>query len=149
MSAAVFYRPCAAMRDCDLAERLRRHHCDFHLIFSVHRPRCRCRLFRTRFMLNTARATHAMAVAPHHLASQSALAVMREGGNAVEAMIAAAATIATVYPHMNGIGGDSFWLIVPPDGAPVAIDACGSAAQGATIAAYRERGLSAIPIRGP
>jgi gamma-glutamyltranspeptidase len=98
---------------------------------------------------NTASATHAMAVAPHHLASQSALAVMRDGGNAIEAMIAAAATIATVYPHMNGIGGDSFWLILPPGGAPIAIDACGPAALGATIDAYRQRGLQEIPLRGP
>ncbi|MBC7500589.1 MAG: gamma-glutamyltransferase family protein [Herminiimonas sp.] len=100
-------------------------------------------------MLNTARATNAIAVAPHHLAAQSALAVMRDGGNAIEAMVAAAATIAVVYPHMNGIGGDSFWIIVPPGGAPIAIDACGPAALAATIDAYRTRGLSAIPIRGP
>lgn len=100
-------------------------------------------------MLNTARATHAMAVAPHHLAAQSALAVMRDGGNAIEAMLAAAATIAIVYPHMNGIGGDSFWVILPPDGAPLAIDACGPAAQAASIDAYRQRGLTAIPLRGP
>jgi gamma-glutamyltranspeptidase/glutathione hydrolase len=33
---------------------------------------------------------------------------MREGGNAIEAMVAAAATIAVVYPHMNGIGGRFF-----------------------------------------
>jgi gamma-glutamyltranspeptidase len=100
-------------------------------------------------MLNTARATHAIAVAPHHLAAQSALAVMRDGGNAIEAMVAAAATIAVVYPHMNGIGGDSFWVILPPGGEPIAIDACGQAALAATIDAYRSRGLSAIPIRGP
>src|SRR5665647_2681396 len=100
-------------------------------------------------MLNTARATHAIATAPHHLASQSALAVMRDGGNAIEAMVAAAATIAVVYPHMNGIGGDSFWLIVPPGGAPIAIDACGQAGSAATIDAYRSLGLSAIPVRGP
>lgn len=104
-------------------------------------------------MLNTARATHAMAVAPHHLAAQSALAVMREGGNALEAMVAAAATIAVVYPHMNGIGGDSFWLIVPPKdaaaSAPIAIDACGQAAQAASIANYQQRGYSSIPMRGP
>ena len=100
-------------------------------------------------MLNTARATHAIAVAPHHLAAQAALSVMRDGGNAVEAMVAAAATIAVAYPHMNGIGGDSFWLIVPPGGEPIAIDACGQAAAAATIEAYRSRGLSAIPIRGP
>jgi gamma-glutamyltranspeptidase len=102
-------------------------------------------------MLNTARATRAIAVAPHHLAAQSALAVMREGGNAIEAMIAAASTIAVVYPHMNGIGGDAFWLIVPPagKGAPIAIDACGPAALAASIEAYKSRGLSAIPMRGP
>ena len=64
-----------------------------------------------------------MAVAPHSLASQSALAVLHEGGNAIEAMIAAAATIAVVYPHMNSIGGDSFWLLHVPGEAPGAIDA--------------------------
>jgi gamma-glutamyltranspeptidase len=64
-------------------------------------------------------------------------------------MVAAAATIAVVYPHMNGIGGDSFWIIVPPGGAPIAIDACGQAALAATIEAYRSKGLSAIPLRGP
>lgn len=61
--------------------------------------------------LNPARGTRGMAVAPHALAAQSALAILREGGNAVEAMISAAATIAVVYPHMNSIGGDGFWLI--------------------------------------
>lgn len=100
-------------------------------------------------MLNTARATHAIAVAPHHLAAQSALAVLREGGNAIEAMVAAAASIAVVYPHMNGIGGDGFWVILPPGGDAVAIDACGQAAAAATIAAYHARGLTAIPTRGP
>lgn len=100
-------------------------------------------------MLNTTRATGAMAVAPHHLAAQSALAVMREGGNAIEAMVAAAATIAVVYPHMNGIGGDGFWLIVPPTGAPLAIDACGTAAGAASIDWYRAQGLTSIPLRGP
>jgi gamma-glutamyltranspeptidase len=100
-------------------------------------------------MLNTARAFGAMAVAPHHLASQSALAVMREGGNAIEAMIAAAATIAVVYPHMNGLGGDSFWLVLPPGGEALAIDACGPAAKAASIEHYQERGFKAIPMRGP
>ena len=47
------------------------------------------------------------------------------GGNAVEAMIAAAATIAVVYPHMNGIGGDAFFLIGEPGRPPKAIDGSG------------------------
>lgn len=80
-------------------------------------------------MINSNTAPQGMAVTPHHLASESALAVLREGGNAIEAMVAAAATIAVVYPHMNGIGGDGFWLIVPPQGEPLTIDASGAAAR--------------------
>ena len=72
--------------------------------------------------------TRGMAVAPHSLASESALAVLREGGNALEAMVAAAATIAVVYPHMNSIGGDSFWVVHSPGKAMGGIDACGAAA---------------------
>ncbi|SAL60589.1 gamma-glutamyltransferase [Caballeronia cordobensis] len=99
--------------------------------------------------LNPTRGSRGMAVAPHALASQSALAVLREGGNAIEAMIAAAATIAVVYPHMNSIGGDGFWLISRPGHAPVGIEACGAAAMRASIDTYRALGLSAIPSRGP
>jgi gamma-glutamyltranspeptidase len=99
--------------------------------------------------LNPTRGSRGMAVAPHSLASQSALAVLREGGNAVEAMIAAAATIAVVYPHMNSIGGDGFWLISRPGHAPIGIEACGAAAMRADIDTYRALGLSAIPARGP
>lgn len=95
------------------------------------------------------RGTRGMAVAPHSLAAQAAVAVMREGGNAVEAMIAAAATIAVVYPHMNSIGGDAFWLVHVPGTPPRALDACGAAAGAASIEWYRERGLgAAIPFRG-
>ena len=98
---------------------------------------------------NPSRGTRGMAVAPHSLAAQSALAVLREGGNAVEAMISAAATIAVVYPHMNGIGGDGFWLISRPGEAPVGLEACGAAAAAASIERYRELGFTQIPHRGP
>jgi len=100
-------------------------------------------------MIHTKRSARGMAVAPHHLASQAALAILRDGGNAIEAMIAAASTIAVVYPHMNSIGGDGFWLIVKPDGETLAIDACGAAAAAVNVDTYRGRGLSAIPFRGP
>jgi gamma-glutamyltranspeptidase/glutathione hydrolase len=100
-------------------------------------------------MLHPTYATNGIAVAPHALAAQSAIAVLREGGNAIEAMVAAAATIAVVYPHMNSIGGDGFWLILPPGAQPVGIDACGRAGSLATIDHYRRAGLAAIPTRGP
>ncbi|MCU5771519.1 gamma-glutamyltransferase family protein [Erwiniaceae bacterium BAC15a-03b] len=98
-------------------------------------------------MIQSNLAPLGMAVAPHHLASESALAVLREGGNAIEAMVAAAATIAVVYPHMNGLGGDGFWLIMPPQGEPVAIDASGAAGSLAHFDFYR--GEQSIPHRGP
>lgn len=98
-------------------------------------------------MIQSNIAPKGMAVTPHHLASESALAVLRRGGNAIEAMVAAAATIAVVYPHMNGLGGDSFWLIVPPEGDPIAIDASGAAGSLASREFYQ--GKESIPYRGP
>ncbi len=98
-------------------------------------------------MIQSNMAPLGMAVTPHHLASESALAVLREGGNAIEAMVAAAATIAVVYPHMNGLGGDGFWLVVPPNGDPIAIDASGAAGSLAHLDFYH--GESHIPHRGP
>ena len=100
-------------------------------------------------MLNTVQARRGMAVAPHALAAQSALAVLREGGNAIEAMVAAAATIAVVYPHMNGIGGDAFWTIYAPGHDCSTIEACGAAVRRADRDFYRARSCQAIPPRGP
>ncbi len=90
----------------------------------------------------------AAVAAPHHLASEAGRAVLAEGGNAIEAMVAMAATIAVVYPHMNAIGGDGFWLVHEPGGKVHAIEACGPAGAKATIANYREKGLEAVPPRG-
>ncbi|MBY0381546.1 MAG: gamma-glutamyltransferase family protein [Xanthobacteraceae bacterium] len=100
-------------------------------------------------MLNTPRSRRGMVTSPHHLASGAGLRVLREGGNAIEAMLAMAATLAVVYPHMNSIGGDSFWLVSVDGKKPVAIDACGGAAQAATRDFYRSKGLTEIPQRGP
>ncbi len=100
-------------------------------------------------MLNTKRSTRGMVVAPNHLAAQAGLAVLREGGNAIEAMVAAAATISVVYPHMNALGGDNFWLIAEPGAEPVGIAACGAAAAKASPDFYRDQGHQAIPSRGP
>ena len=46
-----------------------------------------------------------MMVAPHHLAAKTGSDILKEGGNAIEAMIASAAMISVVYPHMNSMGG--------------------------------------------
>lgn len=98
-------------------------------------------------MIHTLRSIGGMHVAPHHLAAQAGRDVLQDGGNAVEAMVAAAAAVAVVYPHMNAIGGDGFWLIHEPGKPPVAIDACGRSAQLASRSFYS--GLASIPSRGP
>ncbi len=100
-------------------------------------------------MLETATALEGMVSAPHHLAAEAGCAVLQDGGNAVEAAVATAAAIAVVYPQMNGIGGDGFWLIHVPGAAPVAIDACGPAGARADAAFYLDKGLHAVPPRGP
>jgi gamma-glutamyltranspeptidase/glutathione hydrolase len=91
-----------------------------------------------------------MVTSSHHLAAEAGLRILREGGNAIEAMVAAAATISVVYPHMNGLGGDGFWLISEPgQRTPRAINAVGAAGAAVDIDLYRRQGLSAIPSRGP
>ncbi|MSP97141.1 MAG: gamma-glutamyltransferase family protein [Betaproteobacteria bacterium] len=100
-------------------------------------------------MINTSYARRGIAVASHSLAAQSAAGVLREGGNAIEAMVCAAATIAVVYPHMTGIGGDAFWVIAAPGESPLGIDASGPAAAAASIDFYTAQGLQSIPSRGP
>ncbi len=83
--------------------------------------------------------------APHHLASQTGMKILRQGGSAIDAMVAAAASIAVVYPHMNSIGGDSFWLIQKQGEPPIAIDACGRSAQSANPDDYQ---TPTLPSRG-
>lgn len=100
-------------------------------------------------MLNTPRAYGGMTTAPHHLASRTGARVLEQGGNAVEAMVAMAAIIAVVYPHMNAIGGDGFWIVHRPGETPVGIQACGPAARLATTDHYADQGFRhAIPGRG-
>ena len=88
-----------------------------------------------------------MITTPHTLASSTGLDVLRSGGSAVDAAIAANATLCVAYPHMAGLGGDGFWLLA--DGDDVAgINASGPAAATATRASYRDRGYESIPDRG-
>src|SRR5262249_54278290 len=85
--------------------------------------------------------------APHAGAAQAGRDVLAEGGNAIEPMLAIAAPIAAVYPHMNHVGGDGFWLLRDRSGRPHAIDAAGPAGERARRELYRDD--EAIPPRGP
>ncbi|MCI4592590.1 gamma-glutamyltransferase [Sphingobium sp. BYY-5] len=97
--------------------------------------------------LSTISGTNGMVTAPHWLAAQAGCDVLKDGGNAVEAAVAVAATLAVVYPHMTGIGGDSFWLVVQPDGTIDSVHGCGGAAARADLGLYA--GHATVPTRGP
>jgi gamma-glutamyltranspeptidase/glutathione hydrolase len=104
-------------------------------------------MIATRFV--ETRAARGLVASPHVLASRAGLAILRDGGNAVDAAVAAAATIAVVYPHMNGAGGDSFWLIYDAGaGALRALNAAGRSAASADLETYRRRHGVAMPTRG-
>jgi len=96
-----------------------------------------------------AHARHGMVASPHTVASSAGRAVFAAGGNALDAAIAAAATIAVVYPHMNGIGGDNFWLLYDAGrGALRALNAAGRSAGSATLERYAARDGAVIRARG-
>jgi gamma-glutamyltranspeptidase/glutathione hydrolase len=99
--------------------------------------------------LHSAGHRRGVVAAPHHAAAETGRLMLEEGGNALEAMVAMAATIAAVYPHMNHIGGDGFWLVREPSGRVRAIMGAGPAGAKATPAHYREQGFDEIPPRGP
>jgi gamma-glutamyltranspeptidase/glutathione hydrolase len=94
--------------------------------------------------------SHAGLVAsPHALASEAGAAVFDLGGNALDAAIAAAATLAVVYPHMNGVGGDNVWLVYDGMHARLlGLDAAGRSAAAAELTTYRERFGESMPTRG-
>lgn len=100
-------------------------------------------------MLDTPVFASAAVAAPHRLASEAGRAILAEGGNAIEAAVAMAATLAVVYPHLNGIGGDGFWLVHEPGGRLHGIDACGPAGTLATIERYRDKDYDTLPAHGP
>ena len=93
---------------------------------------------------------HAMVTSPNYLASQVGMNVLRDGGNAVDAAVAMAAALAVVYPQMNTIGGDNFWLIYNARTRQLrGLNASGRSGEKATIAFYAAHGFDkAIPPRG-
>jgi gamma-glutamyltranspeptidase len=97
--------------------------------------------------LHSAGHHRGVVAAPHAAATEAGRAILAEGGNAAEAMVAMASTIAAVYPHMNHIGGDGFWLVREPGGRVRAIMAAGPAGARAERGLYRQH--EAIPPRGP
>lgn len=90
-----------------------------------------------------------MVASAHPLATLAGVEVLRAGGNAVDAAIAAAGVAAVVLPHMCGPGGDAFLLIHEAErGRITAISGAGPAPRGASPEVYRQRGYRTMPLEG-
>ena len=95
-------------------------------------------------------APQAMAATSHPLATQVALDVMKAGGSAVDAAIAANAALGLMEPTGNGIGGDLFAIVWDPRSQRLhGYDGSGRSPRALTLAEFQRRGLEAIPPRGP
>jgi gamma-glutamyltranspeptidase/glutathione hydrolase len=94
-------------------------------------------------------ARRAMCATSHPLASLTAIDILEQGGNAVDAAIATAAVLAVVECPMTGIGGDCFALVAKPGTPIVALNAAGRAPQAATATWYAERGIRHIEQASP
>lgn len=90
-----------------------------------------------------------MVATSHPLASLAALDVLREGGNAVDAAVAAVALLAVVEPSQTGIGGDCFALLKKPGQGVIAINGSGWAPKGTSAEAFKDRGIDQIDPGAP
>jgi gamma-glutamyltranspeptidase/glutathione hydrolase len=97
----------------------------------------------------TLQGTFGMVSSTHWLASQSAMAVLEDGGNAFDAAVAGAFVLHVVEPHLNGPAGEVPILLAPAGGEVRVLCGQGVAPAGATVAHYRGLGLDLVPGTGP
>src|SRR5467141_1709384 len=96
---------------------------------------------------STVHAQNAMVATSHPQAALTAIEVLRSGGTAADAAVAACALLGVIEPQSTGIGGDCFALIQPKgEGKIVSYNGSGRAPVAATPEWYLERNLRAIPL---
>ncbi|WP_308313122.1 gamma-glutamyltransferase [Streptomyces sp. ISL-1] len=97
----------------------------------------------------TLQGTFGMVSSTHWLASQSAMAVLEDGGNAYDAAVAAGFVLHVVEPHLCGPAGEVPIILAPAGGDVRVLCGQGTAPAGASIGHYRSLGLDLVPGTGP
>ncbi|GAA5080111.1 gamma-glutamyltransferase family protein [Roseibacterium beibuensis] len=94
-------------------------------------------------------AENGICATSHPLAAQTAVSILQQGGNAVDAAIAGAVLLGLCEPAMTGIGGDCFVLVKPAGSEDIiALNGSGRAPAALSGAALREAGHSTMPVFG-
>ena len=95
-------------------------------------------------------AQHGMAATSHPLATQIALDILKQGGTAVDAAIAANAALGLMEPTGNGMGGDLFAIVWDAKSQKLhGLNASGRSPKSLTLDYFKQQGLKAIPAHGP
>ena len=94
-------------------------------------------------------AQHGMACTSHPLATEAAIDILKKGGTAVDAAIAANAVLGVVEPEMNGIGGDIFVIVYDAKTHKLyGLNGSGRSPYNLTLEEFKKRGLKQIPLAG-
>ena len=95
-------------------------------------------------------AQHGMVCTSHPLATEAAMDVLRKGGNAIDAAIAANAVLGVTDPEMNGIGGDLFAIVYDSKTKKLyGLNASGRSPYTLTLEILNQNGRQFIPVSGP
>ena len=93
-------------------------------------------------------AENGVCATSHPLAAAAAVEMLKRGGNAVDAAVAAAVLLGFCEPQMTGLGGDLFALVKPAGSeTPVGLNGSGRAPAALTAASLRAQGLKEVPVR--
>ncbi|MBA4739381.1 MAG: gamma-glutamyltransferase, partial [Flavobacteriaceae bacterium] len=122
----------------------------FVLLFSIQffsQDRITGELFSTR---SEVIAENGMVATSHPLATQIGIDILKDGGNAIDAAIAANAAIGLMEPTGNGIGGDLFAIIwIEKDKKLYGLNASGRSPKNLTLDYFKENNMTQIPAYGP
>ena len=94
-------------------------------------------------------SSNGMAATSHPLATEEAIKILKKGGNAVDAAIAASVVLSVVEPNATSIGGDCFAIIKMEDKKPVSYNGSGIAPEKANYEFFKKNNIDTIGLTSP